>query len=130
MAKSLNLNDLTRRERQVMNIIYKLEKATAVDVVEHLPDRPNNATVRTILGVLEKKGFLQHDTVKGRFFYSATLPATRVRKGMLKQVVDTFFDGAEGRAVISILKSTDATLSDQERDEILELIEKSRQQGK
>lgn len=130
MATQPELGDLTRRERQIMDVIYRLERATAVAVVENLPDEPNNATIRTLLGVLEKKGYLQHDTVKGRFIYFPTRSAARVRKGMLRQVIKTFFDGAEGRAVISILKAKDAKLSETEREEILALIQKSREQDR
>jgi predicted transcriptional regulator len=125
-----HLNELTRRERQIMNVIYRLGTATAVDVVENLPGKPKNATVRTILGVLETKGHLEHETVKGRFIYRPTVPAARVRRGMLKQLMETFFSGAEGRAVISILKEAEADLSDDEREEILRLIDRSREQGR
>ncbi len=130
MPPKPELNELTRRERQVMNIVYQLGNATAVDIVEQLPGKPVNATIRTILGVLERKGFLGHDNVKGRFIYKPTISASRARKSMLKQVMQTFFDGAEGSAVISILKESEASLSDEERAEILALMKKSRSQGK
>lgn len=130
MNAESHLNELTRRERQIMNVIYRLGRATAVDVVANLPGKPNNATIRTILGVLETKGHLKHETVKGRFIYAPTVSAARVRKSMLKQIVETFFRGAEGHAVISILKEAEADLSEDERTEILRLIERSREQGR
>jgi len=125
-----HLDELTRRERQIMNVIYRLGRATAVNVVKNLPGEPNNATIRTLLGVLETKGHLKHETVKGRFIYAPTLSAARVRKGLLKQIVETFFRGAEGHAVISILKEAEADLSEDERAEILRLIDRSREQGR
>ena len=67
MARKPNLNDLTRRERQIMEIIYKRANVTAVDVMEGLPGKPVNATVRTMLSVLEEKGFLRHESDRGRY---------------------------------------------------------------
>ncbi len=132
MSASSNprLGDLTRRERQIMNVIYRLERATAAEVVEQLPDQPVNATIRTMLGVLERKGFIQHETVKGRFIYRPVIPAARARRGMLDDLLDTFFRGAEGTAAIAILKKSRARLSDQDREEILKLIGRSRRQKK
>ena len=130
MASKPDLNELTRRERQIMDVVYKLDTATAVDIVENLPGKPVNATIRTILNVLESKGFLEHERVKGRFIYKPTLPAKKIRKGMLKHVVKTFFNGAEAQAVVSILKEADASLSDKDREEILNMIDKSLKQGR
>jgi BlaI family penicillinase repressor len=130
VADTPDLNDLTRRERQIMEIIYLLGEATAVDVMNRLPDRPVNATVRTMLSVLEDKGYLRHETEKGRYIYYPTIPLKNARKTMLDNVLETFFRGAEADAVISILKMKDASLSEQERAVILEIIEKSRKEGR
>lgn len=121
-----SLGELTRRERQIMNAIYRLGHATAVEVTEQLPDKPANATVRTLLGVLERKGFLQHETIKGRFVYRPVIPAASARRGMLDDVLDTFFHGAEGSAAIAILKRSQARLSDEDREEILKLVHQTR----
>jgi predicted transcriptional regulator len=130
VAKKPDLHALTRRERQIMDIIYRHGSATAVDVMEQLPDSPVNATVRTMLGVLEEKGYLRHETERGRFVYYPTIPLSSARKKILDNVVGTFYQGAEAAAVISILQNKDARLTDEERARILELIEETRKEGR
>ena len=128
--KKTDLKELARRERQIMEIVYRLGRATAIEVMEHLPGRPANATVRTILNVLEEKGYLRHETEKGRYIYCPTIPLNSVRKTALDNVLETFFKGAEAAAVISILKKAEANLTDEERKMILDLIEESRKRGR
>jgi BlaI family penicillinase repressor len=130
MAKRPEIQELTRRERQIMDAVYQLGSATAVDVMEHLPGKPVNATVRTMLKVLEHKGYLRHERIKGRFVYHPTIPVTRARHNALEHVMETFFQGAEASAVIAILKQSEASLSDEDRERILALIEASRQEGR
>lgn len=113
-----------------MEIIYQQESATAVAVMKGLPDRPVNATVRTMLGVLEEKGYLRHEREKGKYVYYPTIPLQSARRTLLNNVVDTFFKGAEAAAVISILQKKDANLTDDERKRILDLIEESRKGGR
>ncbi|MBU1699546.1 MAG: BlaI/MecI/CopY family transcriptional regulator [Candidatus Eisenbacteria bacterium] len=129
MTRKPKLSDLTRRERQIMDIIFKSGEATAVEVVEGLPGRPVNATVRTLLNVLETKGYLRHKVLKGRFIYSPTISTAEVRRNMLKHVIETFFKGAEASAVISILKESELSLSKKDKEDILKLIKDSRNQG-
>jgi BlaI family penicillinase repressor len=130
MAIEPKLSELTRRERQIMEVIYQFQKASAVEIVENLPGEHKNATIRTLLGVLEEKGFLRHETVKGKYIYYPTIPLQKAARAALNQVLETFFKGSEARAVISILKKSDATLTDDDAESILELIEKSREEGK
>jgi len=130
MAKKPRITDLTRRERQIMDIIYRLGRATAVDVVNNLPGDPVNATVRSMLGVMEEKGYLRHDRIKGKFYYYPTIPVEQARNLALEHLMNTLFKGSEARAVISILKQADASLSDEERRMILDLIEQSREEGR
>ena len=130
MKDKPEITELTRRERQIMEVIYRLGSATAVEVVENLPGRPVNATIRTMLGVLEEKGYLRHERVKGRYIYSPTIPLAKAGKTALNHVVETFFKGSEANAVISILKKSDATLSEQEAELILDLIRQSRKEGR
>jgi predicted transcriptional regulator len=130
MGKTPQLGDLTRRERQIMEIVYRMGSVSAVDVMEGLPDKPVNATVRTMLGVLEEKGFLRHEREKGRYIYYPTIPLNKARKTALDNVLNTFFKGAEANAVISILKESESRLSKEEVDSILELIDRSRREGR
>ncbi len=128
MTTEPKLSELTRRERQIMDVVYQLEKASAVAIVEHLPGEHKNATIRTLLGVLEEKGFLRHESVKGKYIYYPTIPLQKAARAALNQVLETFFKGSEARAVISILKKADATLTDDDARLILDLIEKSREE--
>jgi len=128
--KKTDWKELTRRERQIMEIVYRLGRATAIEVMGHLPGKPANATVRTMLSVLEEKGYLAHETEKGKFIYLPTVPLTSARKTALDNVLETFFKGAEASAVISILKKADANLTEEERKLILDLIEESEKRGR
>jgi len=125
-----DLKELTRRERQIMEIVYRLGRATAMEVMSNLPGRPANATVRTMLNVLEEKGYLRHETEKGKYIYFPTIPLASARKSALDGVLETFFKGAEAAAVISILTKADANLTEEERRRILEIIEESRKGGR
>ncbi len=130
MADKPKLDDLTRRERQIIEVVYRLGEASAVDVVDNLPGNPKNPTIRTILGVLEEKGFLRHETLKGRYIYYPTIPLHQARRTALNQVLETFFKGSEASAVISILKKSDSDLSKEDAELILELINESRKEGR
>ena len=130
MEKRPDLKDLTRREKQIMDIVYRMGNATAVDVMERLADNPVNATVRTMLSVLEEKGFLRHESEKGRYVYYPTIPLNSARNKALDNILETFFRGAEANAVISILKKSEAKLSDEERRMIIDLIGRSKKEGR
>jgi len=130
MTDRPNISELTRRERELMEVIYDLGSATAVQVVENLAGNPVNATIRTMLGVLGEKGFLRHEREKGRYIYYPTIPLSQARKSALHNVVDTFFKGTEASAVISILKKSEAGLSENDADMILKLIKKTRKEGR
>jgi BlaI family penicillinase repressor len=128
--KSPEIIDLTKREREIMEIIYRLGEATAVDVMKALPGRPANATVRTMLHVLEDKGYLRHERDKGKFVYFPTIPLAKARRSALEHLLKTFFKGAEASAVIAILKKSDAKLSEEDIEMIRSLIGKSRREGR
>lgn len=130
MTKKPDLSDLTRRERQIMEIIYRKGSATAVEVMAGLPGKPVNATVRTMLSVLEDKGYLTHESDRGRYVYHPTISLTKARKSALDNLLETFFSGAEANAVISILKKSEAKLSDEEREQIINLILQSKSEGR
>lgn len=128
--KQPDITNLTKREREIMEVVYRLGRATAVDVMENLPGEPANATVRTMLHVLEDKGYLRHERRKGKFIYFPTISLAKARRSALEHLLNTFFKGAEASAVISILKKSDAKLSQEDMDMIVDLIEKSRKEGR
>jgi len=120
---------LTRRERQVMDILYKRGKATASGVLGDLPGTPHYSTVRTQLRVLEEKGHVTHEEDGVRYVYMPATPRRAARKSALRHLVDTFFDGSAEQVVAAVLGGEGARLSDEELDRIAELIEKAKKEG-
>jgi predicted transcriptional regulator len=117
---------LTRRERQIMNILYRLGRATAGDVRAELPGHPSDSTVRTQLRVLEEKGHVRHEENGLRFVYMPEVPRHTARKSALRHLVDTFFDGSAEKVVAAVLGGEAARLSEEELDRIAELVDKAR----
>jgi BlaI family penicillinase repressor len=87
-------NSLTRRESEIMDVLYKLEKATVADVLDGLSDRRNYSTVRAQLRVLEEKRVIWHETKKMRYVYAPTLSREIARRTALRHIIDIFFDGS------------------------------------
>lgn len=117
---------LTKRERQIMDILYRRGRATAGEVMEELSGTPNYSTVRTQLRVLEEKGHVTHEEEGLRYVYTPAVPRTSARKSALRHLVDTFFDGAPENAVAAILGGEGSKLSDEQLDRIADLVKKSR----
>jgi predicted transcriptional regulator len=120
---------LSRRERQIMDVIYKRGRATASDVQHDLPEEPNYSTVRAQLRVLEEKGYLRHEEQGLRYVFIPTIAREQARQSALKRVVDTFFDGSAEQVVAALLDGRAGKLSDQELDRLSELIDKARKEG-
>src|SRR6185369_15732579 len=95
--------DLSRRERQILDVIYRLGRATASDVLEQLDDAPTYTTVRGLLRVLETKGHIRHDDDGGRYVYRPVVAKQRAAKSAIKHVVSTFFDGSPSDALAALL---------------------------
>lgn len=130
MTEKPLINALSRRERQIMDIVYQMGKATAVDVENNLPDPPGNATVRKILGKLENKGFLKHARDGKRFVYAPTIPADKARTTAIDHLVDTFFRGSAASAVVALLDRSKTSLTEDDMAMILALVEQSRKEGR
>jgi|SRR5687768_3846423 len=128
MAKSLHAA-LSRRERQIMDILFRQGRATAADVMAELPDEPSYSTVRTQLRVLEQKGHVRHEDDGVRFVYMPVIARHSARKSALRHVVETFFDGSPEKAVAALLGSEGAKLSGEQLDRIATLIDKARKDG-
>lgn len=121
---------LSRRERQIMNIIYQRRQATAAEVMEHLPDPPSYSAVRALLRVLEEKGHVRHKHDGPRYVFYPTVSRDRARQSALKQVVGTFFEDSTGQAVATLLDMSAKEMSDVELDRLAELIEQARKEGR
>ena len=129
MAKA-NHSNLTRRERQIMDILYRRGRATAVEVMKDLSGEPNYSTVRTQLRVLEEKVHVQHEEQGLRYVYSPTAPRQAVRKSALKHLIDTFYDGSTEKVVAALLGFEGSRLSQDELDRIAEMVDKARKGGR
>jgi len=123
-------SQLSRRERQIMDVIYRLGRATAADVHDALPDRPSYSTVRALLRVLEGKGHLRHIEDGPRYVYSPTVPRERARESALRQLVSTFFGGSTEAAVAALLDLSNARLSDTELNRLAGLIAQAKKEGR
>ena len=117
---------LSRRERQIMDVLYQLGRATAADLIEALPGKPSDSTVRTQLRVLESKGHVRHEEDGQKYVYLPVVPRRVVRKSALKHVMNTFFDGSAEKVVAALLGPDGGKLTDAELDRIAELVEKAR----
>jgi predicted transcriptional regulator len=123
------LASLTKRERLIMDVLFRLGRATADEVRRELPGAPSDSTVRTQLRVLEEKGYVRHEEDGRRFVFSPVLPRRSVRKSALRHVVDTFFEGSTEKVVAALLGGEGAAVSDDELDRILDLVTKARKEG-
>jgi predicted transcriptional regulator len=121
---------LSRRERQIMDIVYQKGQATAAEVLKELPDPPGYSAVRAMLRVLEEKGHLRHEQQGPRYIFLPTWPREKARRSALRQLVRTFFDGSTEQAVAALLDLSSARLSDAELDRIAQLIDQARTEGR
>ena len=128
MAKTLHAV-LSRRERQIIDILYRRGRATAAEVMADLPGDPSYSTVRTQLRVLEEKGHVRHDQDGQRYVYSPALPRGTVRRSALKHLVETFYEGSVEQAVAALLGGEGSRLTDEQLDRIEDLIKKARKEG-
>jgi BlaI family penicillinase repressor len=121
---------LTKRERQIMDVLYRMGRATAADVLAALPGTPHYSTVRTQLRVLEEKGHVRHESDGLRYVYVPTLARHTARKAALRHLVDTFFDGSAAGAVSALLGRDAGRLSGDDLDRIEELLKSARREEK
>lgn len=122
--------ELSRRERQIMDIVYAAEEASAADVQNAMSDPPGYSTVRKLLGILVEKGHLKHRQQGGKYLYRPTKPRGRAGRSALTRVLETFYEGSLEKAVASMLQGRDAHVSDEELDRLRQLIEDARKEGR
>ena len=129
MAKRVKSHDLGRRERQIMDAIYRLGEASVAEVRSKLPDAPSYSAVRTMVRLLESKGLLRHRQDGKRYVYSATQSRDKASQSALRHLLKTFFDNSASAAVAAILDDRDE-LSDDEIRRIESMIKAKRKKGK
>jgi BlaI family transcriptional regulator, penicillinase repressor len=116
---------LTKRERQIMDALYRLGRATAGEIQASLPGAPSYSTVRTQLRVLEAKGHVRHEEHGLRYVYAPIVPRHSARRSALKHLVDTFFEGSSAKVVAALLGGDTAKITDDELDRIAEIVKRA-----
>lgn len=129
MAKKTQLR-LGARERQIMDAVHRLGDASVSDVRNHLADPPSYSAVRTMMRLLEQKGYLKHRQEGTKYVYRSTQPLERARRSALQHLLDTFFRGSAGDAVAAVLDLSSDNLSPEEFDRLSRLIENARGESK
>jgi BlaI family transcriptional regulator, penicillinase repressor len=119
----------SRRERQIMDILYRRGRATANEVMADLPGDPSYSTVRTQLRVLESKGQVRHEEEGLRYVYLPAVARHTARRSALRHLVDTFFDGSTEKVVAALLGGDASRLSDAELDRIASIVARARKGG-
>jgi predicted transcriptional regulator len=134
MAKKLNFDELSKRERQIMDVVYRLGRVTANEIMDRLPESPKNATVRKQLSILAKKGFLnieqQDANLHNRYYYVPAIPVEKARDNALDRLLNTFFQGSTSHAMMALLKKSELDMSPREMAVFKDLIEKERIKGR
>lgn len=125
--KKLKPSSFSRRERQIMDILYKLERATVADVLSELSGKPNYSTVRAQLRVLEEKGHVRHEEHGLRYVYVPTVSREIARRSALRHLVETFFEGSTEKAVAALLGGEVSRISSEELERLAGVIAKSQQ---
>ncbi|MEQ8762463.1 MAG: BlaI/MecI/CopY family transcriptional regulator [Planctomycetota bacterium] len=122
-------SELSRREREIMDIVYARNQATAAEIREAMESPPSYSAVRATLRVLVEKGHVKHRQDGPRYVYLPTVPATRARQSALRHMLSTFFKGSVHSAVAALLDLKAGKLSNEELDRLSEMIEEARQEG-
>ena len=120
--------NLSRRERQIMDIVYRRGRASVADVLNNLENPPSYSAVRSIMRILEEKGHLRHDREGARYIYTPTHPRQNAGESALKQVFQTFFDNSIEKTIAALLTVSDTALSDEESDRLAALIEQAKKE--
>lgn len=118
---------LSRRERQIMDVLYRQERATVAEVLTALPDPPSYSAVRALLRILEEKGHVHHVQEGTRYIYLPAQPRQNAARTALHQLVKTFFGGSAEQAVATLLSDNELTLSEQELERLARMIEEAKE---
>jgi predicted transcriptional regulator len=124
------LEHLSRRERQIMDVLYERGRASAAEVLEAMPDPPSYSAVRAMLRVLEEKGHATHEQDGARYIYAPAVPREAARASALQRLVQTFFGGSAEQAVAALIDMSREELDDEQLRRMSRLIERARKEGR
>jgi predicted transcriptional regulator len=130
MPETPHAATLSRRERQIMDVLYALGEATAAEVQERLPDPPSYSAVRAMLRILEDKGHVRHHEEGPRYVFQPTVARETARRSAVRHLLRTFFDGSVEQAMSALLDGAERKLSRDEIDRLSQLIEQRRREGR
>ncbi|MEM8994122.1 MAG: BlaI/MecI/CopY family transcriptional regulator [Acidobacteriota bacterium] len=128
-ARPNSLEQLSRRERQIMDILYRLEAPSAADVRAEMADPPSYSAVRSALSLLVDRGLVAHSRDGQRYLYRPTVPKKKARRSMLRHVLETFFEGSRPQAALALLDDQDLQLSGDEYARLRGLLDEARERG-
>jgi predicted transcriptional regulator len=120
------LANLSRRERQIMDTLFRLGRATAADIQAEIPDPPGYSAVRALLRILEEKGAVRHEQDGPRYIYRPTVARENARRSAMRHLIQTFFDGSTEQAVAALLDESATVLTDAELERLSQLIDRAR----
>lgn len=129
MPKRPAHHELSRRERQIIDILYAHGRATAAEVQEQLPDPPSYSAVRAMLRILEEKGHVRHEQDGPRYVYVPTVARESAKRSAMRHLLQTFFDGSAEQAISALLDDASARLSDEELERLARMIQRARRAG-
>lgn len=129
MAGKSDIN-LSRRERQIMDVVYARGQATVADVHQAIADRPSYSSIRALMRILEEKGHLKHKQEGVKYIYLPTRSREQASRSAAKRLLTTFFDGSTEQAVAALLKVSGPDLNDETLNRLTQLIERARKEGR
>lgn len=128
--KQSKLQNLSRRERQIMDIVYRMGQVTAADIQAHLPDPPSYSAVRAMLSVLERKSHLTHIQDGPRYVYQPTMPPDKAKQSAMQNLLHTFFEGSTAQAMAALLDMSKGELSGKDLERLEHLIHQAKREGR
>lgn len=130
LVNTMTNEGLSRRERQIMEALYRLGRASANEIRDSIPNPPSNTAVRTTLTILQEKGHVRSEREGMKYVYEPVVARSEVAKSTIEQVVQNFFGGSIERVVATLIDSHESELTDEQIDNLSAIIEKARKQGK
>jgi predicted transcriptional regulator len=129
LGKTRTQPDVSRRERQILDVLYRLGRATAADIQQALPNPPSYSAVRTLLRILEEKGHVRHTQDGTRYVYLPTVARDSARRSALRHMLNTFFEGSATHAIAALIDEDSTRLSEDDWDRLADMIERARNEG-